>query len=93
MSALLDRAIQVGLFSPKDKESFIPEHPITPIFHHLPKVHKGLNPLTGRPIVAGIGSLNEKLGEWVDSQLQPLTVELPGYLRDTKHLLSKLFIQ
>lgn len=69
LSALLNRAVQVGLFSPSDIELFIPAHPITPIFHHLPKVHKGTNPLTGRPIVAGIGSLNERLGEWVDSQL------------------------
>lgn len=90
LTALLDRAVQAGIFTPKDKESFIPEHPIMPVFHHLPKVHKGLNPRTGRPIVAGIGSLNERLGKWVDSQLQPLITSLPGYLRDTNHLLGKL---
>lgn len=61
-----------------------------PIFHHLPKIHKGLHPLTGRPIVAGIGSLNERLGEWVDRQLQPLVTALPVFLRDTKQLLLKL---
>lgn len=38
----------------------------------------------------GIDSLNERLGQWVDQQLQPLVVNLPGYLRDTKQLLSKL---
>lgn len=90
LSALLDRAVSMGIFSHSDKEKLIPGHSIMPIFHHLPKVHKGLQPLTGRPIVAGIGSLNERLGEWVDSQLQPLATSLPGYLRDTKQLLSKL---
>lgn len=42
LTALLDRAVQAGIFTPKDKESFIPEHPIMPVFHHLPKVHKGV---------------------------------------------------
>lgn len=69
---------------------FIPDFPVIPVFHHLPKVHKGLIPLTGRPIVAGIGSLNECLSHWVDQQLQPLVVELPGFVKDTTHLLSQL---
>lgn len=60
-----------------------------PIFRHLLKIHKGLNPLTGRPIVTAIGSLNERLGQWLD-QLQPLVMDQPGFLRDTKQLLSKL---
>lgn len=68
----------------------IPAFPVMPIFHHLPKLHRGLTPLTGRPIAAGIGSLNERLGQWVDQQLQPLVTDLPGYLCDTKQLLSKL---
>lgn len=69
---------------------FIPMFSVMPIFHHLPKLHKVLTPLTGRTIVAGIDSLNERLGHWVDQQLQPLVVELSGHLRDTKQLLSKL---
>lgn len=61
-----------------------------PVFHFLPKVHKGLNPLTGRPIVAGIDSLKERLGQWIEQQLQPLVVELPRFPKDTKQLLNKL---
>lgn len=89
LSSLLDSAVHAGLFSLKEKELFFPECPIMPVFHHLPKVHKGLNTLLGRPIVAEIGLLNERLGEWVDSQLQPLVCSLPGFLRDTKQLLNK----
>ena len=90
LTILLDRAVQAGIFTAKERDLFIPVNPIMPIFHHLPKIHKGLCPLVGRPIVAGIGSLNERLGDWVDSQLQPLVLSLPGYLRDTKDLLNKL---
>lgn len=80
----------VGIFTSKEKDMFIPECPIMPIFNHLPKIFKGCGPLRGRPIVADIGSLNESLGQWLDHQLQPLVVKLPGYLRDTKQLLVKL---
>lgn len=70
------------------REMFILEAPIMPIFHNLPNVHKGCNPLLSRPMVAGIGSLNERLGEWIDHQLQPLVSALPGFIRDTKQLLT-----
>lgn len=88
--SLLDRVVSIGIFNPKEKEMRIPAFPIMPIFHHLPKLHKQLTPLTGRPIAAGIDSLNERLGKWVDQQLQPLVNSLPGFLRDTKQLLSTL---
>lgn len=90
LSLLLSRAVHAGIFTQKKADMLIPDCPIMPVFHHLPKFHKGLNPLVGRPIVAGIGSLNELLGEWLDSQLQPMVCNLPGYLRDTKQLLIKL---
>lgn len=48
LSTLLDRAVCVGIFSQKERDLFIPECPIMAVFHHLPKVHKGLNPLEGR---------------------------------------------
>lgn len=66
----------------------VPEFPIVPIFHHLPKIHKGLDPLCGRLIVLGIGSLSERLEQWMDGQLQPTVHSLPSYLRDANHLLS-----
>lgn len=59
---------------------FIPECPIAPIFHFLLKVHKGCNPLTGRPIVP----------ECVFRPVGRPPVTAPGYLRDTKQLLAKL---
>lgn len=58
LNALLDRELTAGFFSQSEREMFIPDAPIMPIFHHLLKLHKGCQPLLGRPIVAGIGSLN-----------------------------------
>lgn len=42
-----------------------------------------------RPIVARIGSLNERLSRWVDHQLQPLVMGLPEYLTNAKQFLKK----
>lgn len=74
------RAVRVraGILSQEEMDRFIPLAPIMPVFHPMPKVHKGLNPLVGRTILAGIDSLNERLSQWVDHQLQPMVIELPG---------------
>lgn len=79
----------MSVLSNRKGEIIVPVFPITPVFHHLPKTHKGLSPLMGHPIIAGTGSLNENLGFWVDCQLQPLVKQLPSYLRDTKQLLNQ----
>lgn len=71
----------------QEGEILIPDAPIAPIFHHLPYTHKGLNPLVGRHNVAGFGSLNERMEQWLDHQLQPLVSRLPSYLYYTNHLL------
>lgn len=77
LSTLLDRAVSSGIFTQKERDMFIPDCLIMPVFHHFPKIHKGLDPLFGRPIIAGIGTLSERLGQWVDDQLQPLGSDLP----------------
>lgn len=43
-----------------------------------------------RPIVSGIGALGELFGVSIDHHLQRLVSAIPGYLRDTKHLVSTL---
>ncbi|OCT72364.1 hypothetical protein XELAEV_18035340mg [Xenopus laevis] len=42
-------------------------------------VHKEQKPPIGRPIISGIGSLNENLSEWVDAHLQPLVLRMSIY--------------
>lgn len=40
-----------------------------------------------RSIVAGIGSIGEKLSIWIDHVLQPLVFKLPVFLQDTKDVV------
>lgn len=90
LSNLLLDGVHLGELSPRQMEFIMVQHPITAVFHSLPKIHKGGFPPPFRPIVAGIGSLNERLCGWVDSFLQPLIPQIPGYLQDTKQVLSQL---
>lgn len=36
-----------------------------------------------QPNVLGIGSLNERLCEWLDNLLKPLVNGIPGYIEDS----------
>lgn len=64
------------------------DHPVVPVFHHLAKIHKKDTPIKGHPMVADIGSVLQKLGEWVDQYLQPLVTRLPGYIKVATSILK-----
>ncbi|KAJ1217733.1 hypothetical protein NDU88_005323, partial [Pleurodeles waltl] len=79
-----------GLFS-KDEYLYLRvDQPRYPCLYTLPKVHKGLPFLPGRPIVSGILGPTEKLSEFVDCFLQPMVYNLPSFIKDTTHILSIL---
>ncbi|XP_075119258.1 uncharacterized protein LOC142194142 [Leptodactylus fuscus] len=61
---LLSEGVNLGIIREDQKEHLITDHPVVPIFHGLPKVHKDINPTALRPIIAGIHSLNERVSEW-----------------------------
>ena len=63
-------------------------NPRTSPFYLLPKIHKENNP--GRPVVSSINWHTEKISQFVDSHLQPLTRELQSYIQDTTDFLRKL---
>lgn len=86
----MDEGKEMGVLDQKIVDYLMVTHPITLVFHHLPKVHKQDNPVKGHLIVAGNRSLLERLGEWVDRFLQPLVVRLPGFIKDTGYLLAHM---
>lgn len=87
LKQLLDGGVTTGAISPSEAEKLTVMHPVTPILHSLPKLHKGTFPPPLRPIVAGMGSMGERLSAWVDSHLQPLIEITPSYIKDTKELV------
>ena len=59
-------------------------------FYMLPKIHKNKIPPPGRPIVSGNGCPTEKISEFVDFFLNPLSKTFPSYIKDTNHFLQKI---
>ena len=64
-------------------------------FYLLPKIHKGILPPPGRPIVSAINSPTERISQFLDHFLQPCLTAIKSYVKDTGHfifLLEKLGI-
>ena len=59
-------------------------------FYLLPKIHKNILPPPGRPVVAGIGSPTEKISQFVDHFLNPVSMKVRSYLKDTNEFLRIL---
>ena len=63
-------------------------HCKTPNFYLLPKIHKGITPPPGRPILSANGSPTEKISQFVDHFLSPLCPQIPSYVKDSTHFLQ-----
>jgi len=56
----------------------------------LPKIHKRLQDVPGRPIISNCGAPTEKASEFLDYHLKPLMQAGKSYIRDSGHFLSRL---
>ena len=59
-------------------------------FYLLPKMHKRLNGVPGRPVISNCGYFTENISEFLDYHLQPLAKTVTSYIKDTNHFLKKL---
>ena len=62
----------------------------TSILYLLPKIHKGISPPPGRPIVSAINSPTERISKFIDHFLNPCATRVPSYVKDTTHFLTIL---
>lgn len=79
MFKLIDEGFSLGVLNQREVTYLKVLHPVAPVFYHLPKIHKSLEHPPGCPTVAGIGGLNERLGQWLDNFLQSLVLRLPVF--------------
>ena len=56
----------------------------------LPKIHKGLCKVPGRPVISDCGTPTEKVSEFLDHHLQPIMKQGESYNRGTGDFLAKL---
>ena len=56
----------------------------------LPKIHKRLVNVPGRPVISNCSTPTEKASEFLDHQLQPIMRSGMSYIKDTNDFLPKL---
>ena len=59
-------------------------------FYLLPKIHKRLNNVPGRPVISNRGYYTENISAFLDFHLQPLAQAVKSYIKDTNDFLNKL---
>ena len=69
---------------------FLIENPKLSRFYMLPKVHKRLENVPGRPVISNSGYYTENISSYVDHHLQPLSREVKSYIKDTNDFLCKI---
>ena len=58
-------------------------------FYPLPKIHKRLNSVPGRPVISNCGYYTENIS-FLDFHLQSLARKVKSYIKDTNDFLCKL---
>ena len=59
-------------------------------FYLLPKIHKRLHAVPGRPVISNCGYVTERISAFLDFHLQPLAKQVKSYIKDTNDFLCKL---
>ena len=80
---------QRGNVDDKTLEYLMVNNPKLGRFYLLPKIHKRLNSVPGRPVISNSGFHTEKFSEFLDFHLQPLAKSVHSYIKDTNHFCKR----
>ena len=56
----------------------------------MPKIHKQLHDVPGRPVISNCGYYTKNISAFLDFHLQPLAQAVKSYIKDTNSFLNKL---
>jgi hypothetical protein len=98
MGEISDRVKQVlkplvdrGFLTEKNLKYLILPKPRLGRFYLLPKIHKRLENVPGRPVVSNCGTATERVSEFWDCLIQPLVEQIPSInIRYSTHFLQGL---
>ena len=79
-----------GDLSADNLEYFFNKDPKFARFYLLPKIHKRLHNVHGRPVISNCGYYTENISSFLDYYLKPLAKKVESYIKDTNHFLKKL---
>ena len=69
---------------------FAVEDPKFPRFYLLPKIHKRLHNVPGRPVIPNCSFYTENISSFLDYHLQPLAQKVKSYIKNTNYFLNKI---
>ena len=79
-----------GDLSADNLEYFFNKDPKFARFYLLPKIHKQLHNVPGRPVISNCGYYMENISSFLDYHLKPLGKKGESYIKDTNDFLIKL---
>ena len=56
----------------------------------LPKIHKRMDDVSGRPVISNCGTPTEKISEFLDTQLKPIMQKSWSYIKDSGDFIRKI---
>ena len=86
--SFLTEMAERGTIDSSTKAFLTPLNPRPGCFYMLPKIHKPNNP--GGSIISSCDAPTKKISIFVDHHLRPHVEQLPSYLRDTTHFLTRI---
>ena len=92
-NAYINDLFRKGLIHKKEREFLNWELLHSPNYaklYLLPKIHKRLYNVPGRPVISNCGAATEKISAFLDLQLKPIMQAGKSYLKDTDDFLMKI---
>lgn len=90
INKLLNSLQSRGLISKRNAEYLFVRKPRLGRFYLLPKIHKRLENVPGRPVISNCGTATERISEFLDFCIQPMVQFVPSVIKDTTQFLKKL---
>ena len=73
-----------GDISQETLDYFLVPNPRLGRFYMLPKIHKRLHDVPGRPVISNCGYFTENISAFVDYHLQPLAKRVKSFVKDKR---------
>ena len=83
----LEKIRKRGDLSADNIKYFMVKDPKFARFYLLPKIHKRLENVPGRPVISNCGFYTENISAFLDFHLQPLTREVKSHIKDINDFL------
>ena len=90
IKGVLGKVRKRGDISDSTLDYFLVNNPKLGRFYLLPKIHKRLHDIPGRPVISHSSYYTENISSFIEYHLKPLAQKVKSYIKDTNDFLRKL---